>query len=161
MNPMQPGRKQLPHLPSMEFPSQTIIQYVSCNVDGRRPLLANTEIRQLITEAWRRANHWMVGRYVVMPDHLHFFCAPVKFPTTPLKRWMEFWRADVTRNLPDEISKPIWQKDFFDRQLRSGESYHQKWLYVSENPVKARLVANWQDWPHQGELNVLQWHESA
>jgi len=160
--PLQyPGRKRLPHLPTMEFPNQTVIQYVSCNVVDRRQLLANADIYRLLLEAWRKADHWLVGRHVVMPDHVHFFCAPGRVPVTPLKRWMEFWRAEVTRRWPRAGDKPIWQKDFFDRQLRSGESYHQKWLYIVENPVKAGLVARWEDWPYQGELNVLQWHEPA
>jgi REP element-mobilizing transposase RayT len=157
----EPGRKWLPHLPSLELPNQAVVQYVSCNVEGRRHLLANPEVHQLLIEVWRNADHWLVGRYVIMPDHLHFFCAPVKVAVTPLKRWMEFWHADVTRRWPHPAEKSIWQKDFFDRQLRVSESYHQKWLYVLENPVKAGLIAQWEDWPYQGELNVLQWHEPA
>lgn len=96
MNPMQPGRKQLPHLPPMEFPNQIIIQYVTCNVAKRHPLLANAEVHQLLIETWNAANDWLVGRYVIMPDHLHFFCAPVKI-STPFKRWMKFWHAGATR----------------------------------------------------------------
>jgi hypothetical protein len=32
-----------------------------------------------------------------------------------------------------------------------------KWSYVRENPVRAGLVARAEDWPYQGELNVLDW----
>jgi hypothetical protein len=96
----------------MEFPNQTVIQYVSCNVVDRRQLLANADIYRLLLEAWRKADHWLVGRHVVMPDHVHFFCAPVRVPVTPLKRWMEFWRAEVTRRWPRAGDKPIWQKIF-------------------------------------------------
>jgi hypothetical protein len=53
----EPGRKSLPHLSSLELPNQTVIQYVSCNMDGRRLLLANPEIHQLLIEVWRKANH--------------------------------------------------------------------------------------------------------
>jgi putative transposase len=96
-----------------------------------------------------------------MPDHIHLFCTPVKFPMTPLKRWMEFWQAEATRGWPQPVEKPIWQKDFFDRQIRSGESYHQKWLYLWENPIKEGLVKRPEDWPYQGEMNVLAWHEAT
>ncbi|HWN95445.1 MAG TPA: hypothetical protein VNT99_10465 [Methylomirabilota bacterium] len=65
----------------------------------------------------------------------------------------------MTRNWPREDEKPIWQKDFFDRQLRSGESYSQKWLYIWENPLVAEFCSRPDNWPWQGELNVLQWHE--
>ena len=60
-----------------------------------------------------------------------------------------------------ESEKPIWQKDFFDRQLRRGESYSEKWAYVFNNPARASLVQAAEDWPHQGELNSLAWHEAA
>ena len=159
--PQDPGRKSLPHFPSRELSNQSIIQFISCNVADRRPLLTRLEIHSVLLDSWRKADHWLVGRYVIMPDHVHFFCAPRMFPTTPLKRWMEFWRADATRHWPHVEEKPIWQKDFFDRQLRSSESYREKWLYELGNPVKAKLVARWEDWPYQGELNVLQWHEPA
>lgn len=94
-----------------------------------------------------------------MPDHLHLFCAPTKFPHTPLKDWMKFWRADATRHWPHVFEKPIWQKDFFDRQLRSGESYSEKWMYVWQNPVKAGLAQRTEDWTFCGEINPLCWHE--
>jgi len=158
---VQPGRNTLPHLPPLEFPNQSIIQFVTCTASKRRSLLARPEIHRLIVETWRKAGHWLVGRYILMPDHIHFFCAPQQTPSTPLKRWMEFWRFQVSRHWPHPNEKPVWQKDFFDRQIRSGESYSEKWLYVMENPVRAGLVKRWQDWPYQGEISVLAWHEST
>jgi len=41
----------------------------------------------------------------------------------------------------------------FDRLLRSGESLHDKWLYIQENPVRAALVQGWEDWPYRYEFN--------
>ena len=156
-----PERKPLPHLTPLEFPNQTILQYVTVCVAGRRPLLARPEIHELLRAVWQPADYWRVGRYVLMPDHLHLFCAPGRFPPTPLKAWIQFWRAAATRQWPYPAEKPIWQRDFFDRQLRRGESYHQKWLYVLENPVKAGLAQRMEEWPYQGELHALEWHEAA
>ena len=157
--PSDPGRKSLPHLPSRDHVNQSIIQYVTVDVAKRRPLLANPLSARVILVAWKAANYWLVGRYVLMPDHLHLFCAPAVFPPTPLQQWVLYWRAEATRRWPMPAEKPIWQKDFFDRQLRSGESYREKWDYVWRNPVRAGLVAHPEDWPYQGELNILQWHE--
>ena len=159
--PQDPGRKSLPHLPALEFPNQSILQYVTTTVEKRRPILARHDVQQVLLDAWRKADHWIVGRYAIMPDHIHFFCAPARLPITPLKVWMKFWRSEATRHWPRPGEKPIWQKDFFDRQLRSGESYQQKWLYVWENPIKEGLVQAAEAWPFQGEMNVLQWHEPA
>jgi REP element-mobilizing transposase RayT len=159
MNPTRdPGRLSLPHLAPRNYGNQAIVICVTVNVDKRRQLLANDEAVSATVAAWKKADHWSVGRYVFMPDHIHLFCAPV-VTTTPFKRWMEFWRAEATRHWPRPEEKPVWQRDFFDRQLRHDESYTQKWIYVWENPVKAGLVQRAEDWPWKGELNVLQWHE--
>jgi len=156
-----PGRKHLPHLAPLEFPNQTILQFITVCSSSRRPLLARPEIVELLVDAWRKADRWLVGRWVVMPDQLHLFCAPGTFPSLPLKSWVQFWRNDCTRRWPHSTEKPIWQPDFFDRQLRNGESYTQKWLYLWENPIKQGLVKTPEDWPYQGELNVLPWHDAA
>ena len=41
---------------------------------------------------------------------------------------------------------------FFDHVLRSDESYSEKWNYVRNNPVRAGLVQNADDWPYAGEI---------
>lgn len=155
-----PRRHTLPHLPALEFHNQSILIHVTVCVAKRRSLLARPEIVRLLLDCWREADHWLVGRWAVMPDHLHLFCAPAHVPVTPLKRWMEFWRATATRRWPHPAEKPIWQKDFFDRQLRSGESYREKWLYLWENPIERGLVRRPEDWPYQGEMNELPWHDA-
>ena len=156
-----PIRHHLPHLSSLEFPNQSIIHFVTVCTDDRRRLLSRRETAQVLVDAWTHADRWLVGRYVIMPDHVHLFCAPLSNPPMPLKKWVYFWRAEVTRQWPFPHEKPVWQRDFFDRQLRSVDSYQQKWFYVLHNPVRAGLVAHPEDWPFHGELNVLRWHDSS
>jgi putative transposase len=92
-----------------------------------------------------------------MPEHLHLFCAPAGHETLPLQNWMAFWKSYAARRWPAPADTPVWQRHFWDKQLRRSESYDQKWQYVVENPVRARLVEKPEDWPYQGELNVLRW----
>jgi REP-associated tyrosine transposase len=119
-----------------------------------------------------------VGRYVIMPDHVHFFVrGDPNFALSPwvggLKRAISVAvskdavaarvsRAGSQKGL-DISSQParlplqgrqnsLWQPGFFDHVLRSDESYAQKWEYVRDNPVRAGLVTSWQEWPHQGEI---------
>jgi putative transposase len=58
----------------------------------------------------------------------------------------------------DGIAAPHWQNDFFDHVLRSQELYEEKWHYVRENPVRAGLVKQWQDWPFGGEIFDLEYY---
>ncbi len=136
-----------------------MIVFLTVCVRQRRPLLANAEAVSLIVEAWRLADRWAVGRYVIMPNHVHLFCAPAVVPMHPLKTWVGFWKNQVTRRWPREDATPIWQTEFWDRQLRRGESYAEKWDYVVNNPVRHGLVKEAADWPYQGEMNVLEWHD--
>jgi putative transposase len=92
-----------------------------------------------------------VGRYVILPDHLHFF---VGLPDNlKLGDWIGTLKRVLTRSLERSgSSDPIWQRGFFDHVLRSNESYAEKWSYVRENPVRAGLVENVDDWPFYGEI---------
>lgn len=89
-----------------------------------------------------------------MPDHLHLCCAPATLPPQPLGRWVAFWK----RLLALETGEALWQKNFWDTQLRCGDDYAGKWEYIRHNPVRAGLCERPEAWPYQGELNGLRWH---
>ena len=72
---------------------------------------------------------------------------------------MSYWRNLVTKGWPDRSPLPIWQREYWDRQLRRKESYAAKWDYVKNNPVRHGLVTKADDWPYHGELNALAWHD--
>ena len=155
----RPERKKPAHFPTVEVGFRSIIIFLTVCTHRRRPLLANDTAARLIITSWQTANFWRVGRYVIMPDHIHLFCAPNSFPPQPLKRWVSFWRNRVTRAWPHRNQTPIWQRDYWDRQLRRHESYADKWNYVVNNPVRHGYVAHAEDWRFQGELNILSWHD--
>jgi putative transposase len=118
-------------------------------------LLASPSPHQAIVDAWVKASTWLVGRYVVLPDHVHLFCAPNGIDAPSLERWMRFWKSRVTGLIGKQGQ--VWQRHHWDRQLRRGESYDEKWEYVRNNPVRHGYVVNADDWPYQGELNELRW----
>ena len=151
------GRKHPVHQPVYEQHNTPIIVYVTVCTKARKPILADDVACTLLLEAWRAAEAWLVGRYVIMPEHVHLFCAPAAYETLPLESWMAFWKSYAARRWPRPSESPVWQRHFWDTQLRRSESYDQKWQYVVENPVRAGLVARSCDWPYQGEMNILQW----
>jgi REP element-mobilizing transposase RayT len=116
-------RKRPAHFPTVAVGFQSIIIFLTVCTRHQKPLLANDEAARLILEAWQAASFWRVGRYVIMPDHIHLFCAPNTFPPQPLKKWIEYWRNQIRRAWPRRTQLPIWQREFWDRQLRRSESY--------------------------------------
>ena len=144
------------HLPTLEAHNRSIIIFVTTCTVKRREILASPSSHEAIVAAWRAASAWLVGRYVIMPDHIHVFCAPNGFEALSLERWMRYWKSLVTK-IRNAKSGTIWQRHHWDRQLRTGESYGEKWEYVRNNPVRRGYVRDADDWPYQGELNELRW----
>jgi putative transposase len=135
----------------------TQLFFISTNTNQRRPILTAPKVARILVEEWNMAlicHGWKVGRYVVMPDHVHFFCWPDTRKAKTLSQFMQAWKQWTSKRIIRECngSTPVWQADFFDHLLRSTESAQNKWKYVVLNPVRAGLVVNASDWPWQGEI---------
>jgi putative transposase len=52
------------------------IVFVSVCTKSKKRILAKPDGHTLLREAWREADARVVGRHVVMPNHIHLFCAP-------------------------------------------------------------------------------------
>jgi hypothetical protein len=82
----KPCRKRPAHFPAVTVGFKSIIIFLTVCTRQRKPLLANDEAAQLIIEAWQAANFWRVGRYVIMPDHIHLFCGPNTFSPATIEK---------------------------------------------------------------------------
>ncbi len=91
-----------------------------------------------------------LGRYVIMPDHLHLFVRGDQ--SFVLGVWVKGLKRAILKASLSQSQGFSWQPGFFDHLLRNDESYAQKWEYVRENPVRAGLVKFAQEWPYQGEF---------
>lgn len=141
--------KDKPRRLSFVYPPSPIY-FVTCCTLHRRRLLANEHIHDLFSNYCISAEKFgvVVGRYVLMPDHLHLFvCGGPEFV-------LSVWIRGLKRAM--RFPPKTWQPGFFDHVLRSDESYAHKWQYVQENPIRAGLVSNAEDWPFQGEISSLQ-----
>ncbi len=128
-----------------------------------------------------REHNVALGRYVIMPDHIHLFVrgghefrlalwvrglkraissvvAVAVFGDRRATREWPAWRpaAEDGRQLQRSASAAsIWQRGFFDHLLRNSDSYSEKWNYVEQNPVRAGLVLQADDWPYAGEIAYI------
>lgn len=164
------------------------LYFVTACTEDRKPILANAKVhkdfRNLCETGLTRGV--FVGKYVLMPDHLHLFVAfgaeyesalaelrlrrsqtdatsgePVAavcdHHLSPLSEWMKSLKNSLSKTLRGmNVPAPHWQKGFFDHVMRSEESYSEKWLYVAENPVRKHLAARPEDWPYRGEIYPLE-----
>jgi putative transposase len=151
-----------PDLPQRTHPAHGVfpqlnkptIVFLTVCTKGRAPWLATDAVHDLLVATWTAATAWLVGRYIVMPDHIHLFAGPGG-SDVPLDNWVKFWKSQFTKRHDDRSHR--WQPDHWDRRLRDNDSYDGKWEYVRANAVRHRLVQRAEDWPYAGELNVLPW----
>jgi len=153
--PYYPIRRHPAHHPPIEHPNKMPIIFLTVCTHQRRAILANQDTHKVLIKAWNASSQWIVGRYVVMPDHIHLFCSPSQNDCVSVADWTSYWKRLVSQQFPD--LQPLWQRDCWDTQLRSHESYAEKWEYVRNNPIRAKLVSSYDQWPYQGTLNNLTW----
>ena len=148
------GRKFKDKPPRLDFVFQSYdppLYFLTFCTMHKRPALADAVVHQALVEYAERGareGRAAVGRYVIMPDHVHLF---VRLNTeTTLGLWVRGLKRAISSRLADAES--LWQPGFFDHVVRHSESYSEKWAYVAANPVRAGLVDHESKWPYQGEI---------
>jgi REP element-mobilizing transposase RayT len=164
MNP--PFKGKPPRLREVFQAYDSPVYFVTFCTYERRSILACDAAHEAFRQYAERGaaeKRATVGRYVIMPDHVHVFvCGGREFDVglwvRGLKRAMGSalqTTAAGTAATTTAATTTIWQPGFFDHLLRNSESYDQKWHYVRENPVRAKLVKQADDWPYQGEIVAI------
>ncbi|HEY1173248.1 MAG TPA: hypothetical protein VGH19_17905 [Verrucomicrobiae bacterium] len=101
--------------------------FLTVNVENRERWLAQHSVQRALHQIWEhKATAWLVSDYLLMPDHLHLFCAP-RDPEFTIEQWMGFWKDRFAKTHPDTGT---FQTGGFHHRLRDGESYTEKWHYV-------------------------------
>jgi putative transposase len=147
--------RQTPAAGAHIFLGQPNIFFVTVNAKDAVPWIANATAQSSLTQIWREeATTWRVGYYLIMPDHVHFFCAPHDLQFD-IDTWMAFWKRQFSRRHLDKSW--AWQRKSFHHRLRNRIEYEEKLAYVRENPLRKKLVAKPEDWPYQGAIHDLIW----
>jgi putative transposase len=120
----------------------------------RTPWLTNDQVHSLLRETWSAATAWLVGDYLLMPDHIHALCAPSDLSFT-IENGITFWKRNFRRR--HEREDWCFQSRGWHHRLRNDENYQTKWMYVQENPVRKGLVKRIEDWPYKGTVHQLLW----
>ena len=133
-----------PRIPVWLPLDKEVVYFLTICVQGRQPVLANSQTFAAFESAIRNIKRWRVIAAVLMPDHLHSLVAPLD-RDAPVGEFVSLLKRLIRRELNTEWT---WQSGSFDHLLRSNESAQQKWDYMRENPVRAGLVKRCEDWPY-------------
>jgi REP element-mobilizing transposase RayT len=111
------------------------------------------EVGQLVTDSIRfcsESQHaYDLHSYVVMANHVHMLVTP----QTPPPRFMQALKGFTAREankLLNRAGEQFWQRESYDHWVRDDEQFRKIVRYIEENPVKAGLVAQPEDYRWSG-----------
>ncbi len=86
--------------------------------------------------------------WVVMPNHVHVLLAPRQ--EYSLSQIVHSWKSYTAKEINTLLQRTgtLWQREYFDRYIRSEQHYYYALNYIHQNPVKAGLVERAEDWPY-------------
>jgi putative transposase len=90
--------------------------------------------------------------YVLMPDHIHFLWLGVNERGSDQRVAVEF----VRHHLRSQLAPCTWQHRSHDNVLRAADRDHAALAatvtYILNNPVRAGLQSQWQNYPYIGNV---------
>ena len=135
-------------------PDRATVVYLTVCTKDRLPWLASDDVHATIREVWSESTAWLVGRYVIMPDHLHLFAGWVGGQIT-LDTWIRYWKRLFSMRHGNPQHR--WQSGYWDTTMRTIDQCEEKWQYILNNPVRHKLVTVASQWPYAGVVHDFVW----
>jgi len=125
-------------------------QYLSKNVSPlwlMKPELADIVYNSLL---FGNGEFYELHCFCIMPNHVHAFLTLKKRDnvTHSLSFIMQNHKRFTARkcNILLNRTGQFWHREYFDHYCRTNEEFKNIVLYIINNPVKAKLIKNWQEW---------------
>jgi putative transposase len=141
---MPSGLKRLHHSGQSHFVTFTCYK--------RRTHLEGAETCQALVAALERARlryQFRVYGFVLMPEHVHLLISEPELATVATAiqslKLSSSLRTAVYRERSGRCS-PLWQKRYYDRNIRDYDEFVEKLRYLHRNPVSRDLVVKAEDW---------------
>ena len=138
--------------------------FFTVNTYHRQTILTHPDVRTALREAIfhvRETMPFLVEAWVLLPDHLHAIWTLPANDAAYGKRW-GIIKAHVSRRcahliqgvIPRSESRisrresVLWQRRFWEHQIRDDLDYQRHVDYIHFNPVKHGLVTQAADWSY-------------
>ena len=89
--------------------------------------------------------------WIIMPDHFHWLITLNNIRLDQLMRQVKS-RSAIAINKYLKTGSKFWQKGYHDHALRKDEDVRTVAQYMIENPIRAGLVENIDDYPLWGSI---------
>jgi putative transposase len=119
--------------------------------------LAQEPMARIVVASLRRGeqlNHYDLGAYVVMSNHVHVLLLP-KISPSRLLQSLKGATAREANLILGRTGETFWQAESYDHWVRDEKERQRIVAYIENNPVKAGMVTKAEDyrWSSAGERN--------
>ena len=136
----------------------------------RQKIFHISETVDLLRTAFRAVKSkfpFTIDAIVVLPDHLHCIWTLPEDDANFSTRW-RLIKSEFSRNCPEQYKKSpsasrlkkseqaVWQRRFWEHQIRDEKDFVQHIDYIHYNPVKHGLVATPKDWVYSSFNRYVQ-----
>ncbi len=116
--------------------------------------LKKPEIADIVTESlhhWHGKSYNLVA-YCIMPNHFHLIIDTsdeTKY-TKPLYAILHTLKSYTAKKANKALNRTgvFWQEESYDHVIRDSREFKNTMTYTLENPVKAGLVENWEEFAY-------------
>ena len=120
----------------------------------RRPLFTTSDAVDLVLLQIQRAAgeaRFALIAYCFMPDHVHLL-VEAQVDDSDAKKFIKAVKQYSGFYFKQRFGQHLWQRYGFERTLRDDEATLSVARYILENPVRARLVLNPEEYPFSGSI---------
>lgn len=116
--------------------------------------LSNDDIAQIVVNSlhFYDNKHYDLYAFTIMSNHVHLVFRHIRenydvdLPVTGIMKLIKSFTGKECNKLLKRNGQ-FWQVESFDRLIRDEQELNNVILYTVNNPVKAKLVSHWEDWP--------------
>ena len=125
-------------------------QHLSKNISPR--WLMQADLAEIVQRSLIFGNEkfYDLHCFCIMPNHVHVLLTLKKKDVNPhsLPYIMQNHKRFTARKCNQLLDRTgqFWHREYFDHYCRTEEEFNSIVWYILNNPVKAKLIKNWQEW---------------
>jgi REP element-mobilizing transposase RayT len=124
--------------------------FISTQTHHRLPILCDDYSAQTVLNSLRWLDQhalFFLDTAVIMPDHVHILG---QLDERPIERVMQQFKSFTSKQLGNYLKQRgrVWQNGYHDHAVRKDEDLNQIRRYCLNNPVRAKIVDDFHDYPY-------------
>ena len=115
-------------------------------------ILKNEMLAGIVADSLRfyDEKYFKLIAYCIMPNHVHVILDKESFPQSSLTSLFGSIKGYSAYNINKELGSggKFWSSEIYDHLIRNDKDLINQIKYLINNPVKANLVEEWEEWKY-------------